>query len=155
MQILKPLSKADWSKKIMIKILVQIGERLKTAFNLKQNKSEKNQPNGYAGLDADGKILENAIPSKGITSTYPVGSVSDMLNLKNTLAALTPPKTIEEGDVAVVSDPVNGDKSFILSSGDPEIFASWIPLKFSLTSDSVLDLGNYNDFVTAFEAGLE
>jgi hypothetical protein len=35
---------------------------LADGLSLKQDKSEKNQPSGYAGLDATGKVLSSQLP---------------------------------------------------------------------------------------------
>ena len=67
-----------------------------------QPESERNQSNGYAGLDSDGKILESAIPSAITTSiaakatingTYTNGSSSSNPNKITYGTNLTPPSS--------------------------------------------------------------
>lgn len=76
-----------------------------------QLKSEKNQVNGYPGLDSLGKINPLQLPGLAITDTYVVASQAAMLLLD-----------VETGDVAVRSD-IN--KTFILAGTDPTNLADW------------------------------
>lgn len=93
-----------------------------TGLVLKQNLSDKNQPNGYAGLDVDGKIISTLLPSLVITETFVVASQAAMLAL-----------AAQQGDVAVRTDL---NKSFILTNNTPSVLSSWQEL---LTpTDSVL-----------------
>lgn len=88
-----------------------ISTATQNALNLKENKSEKNVANGYAGLGSDGKLFSNQLPSITITDTFVIGSQAAMLAL-----------TAETGDVAVRTD-VN--KSYILKGTDPAVLAGW------------------------------
>lgn len=71
----------------------------------------KNVPNGYAGLDANGMIPDGLIPSLAISSRSVVASQAEMLALD-----------AEEGDVAIRTDV---GRTFILGPGDPTVLASW------------------------------
>lgn len=74
--------------------------------------TQKGAANGVATLNSDGKLSASQVPSIAITSTFVVADEAAML-------ALT---TAEEGDVAVRQDL---HKSFILTSGDRTVAASW------------------------------
>ncbi len=145
-------------------LLQQIAERLKTKFNDitnaligKQSTSEKNQANGYAGLDATGKIDSSVLPALAIGETFVVADQASMLAL-----------TAQRGDIAV-RDDIN--KTFRLVTDDPTLLANWIELK-SPTGTGVLSFntrtgavtlvdtdvtavaGTYAEFLTQFETGL-
>lgn len=62
--------------------------------------SEKDQANGYAGLDSSGLIKTSQLPDLAITETHVVADITARDNL-----------TVQEGDVAVVED----------ASGDPDV----------------------------------
>lgn len=49
-----------------MKILQSVAARIRTAINLRERLSNKNIANGYAGLDANGKVLESTLP-KSVT----------------------------------------------------------------------------------------
>lgn len=74
--------------------------------------AQKGAANGVATLNADGKLSASQVPSIAITSTFLVANESEMLDIE----------TAEEGDVAVRTDL---NKSFILTSGDRTLVASW------------------------------
>lgn len=76
-----------------------------------ENPSNKNTANGYAGLDAGGKLLTSQLPAIAITDTFVVASQSAMLAL-----------SAETGDVAVRPDL---NKSFILKGTSPSTLADW------------------------------
>lgn len=119
-----------------------ISTATQNALNLKENKSEKNQINGYAGLDGSGKIFSNQLPALAITDTYVVASQAAMLNL--TLA--------ETGDIAVRTDL---NKTFILKGINYSILSDWQELP--TPTDSVLSvfgrsgavIANSGDYTTA------
>jgi hypothetical protein len=73
--------------------------------------SNKGQANGYASLDANGKIPNAQLPPLAITQTFVVSSEAQMLALD----AMT-------GDIAVRSDL---NKSFILSTMDSTVLTNW------------------------------
>jgi len=91
----------------------------KSAWNGKQdalgftpeNAANKNQVNGYAGLDANGKVNANQIPAIAISDTFVVANQTAMLAL-----------TAEVGDVAVRTDL---NKSFILKKEPASTLANW------------------------------
>ena len=97
------LSSADWN-----------------TFNNKQpalgftpeNSANKNAVNGYAGLNASGKISASHLPALVVTDTFVVNSEAAML-------ALT---SAEQGDIAVRTD-IN--KSFILKTSSYSTLADW------------------------------
>ena len=113
-----------------------------TALDLKENKSEKNQINGYAGLDGSGKIFSNQLPALAITDTFVVNSQATMLNLT----------TAEIGDIAVRTDL---NKTFILKGLNYSILTDWQEL--ITPTDSVSSvfgrsgavIANVGDYTTA------
>jgi len=112
-----------------------------TALGLKQNLltftpenlANKNINNGYAGLDAGGKINPSQIPSIALGETFVVASQVAMLAL-----------TAQIGDVAIRTDLSN---TFILTINDPTILANW---QVILTpTDLVQSVYGRNGVVTA------
>lgn len=104
-----------------------------TALNLKQNLSEKDQANGYAGLDGSSKINPSQLPAIAITETFVVGSQVAMLAL-----------TAQEGDVAVRTDL---SKSYILTASPASTLGNWQEL---LTpTDAVSSVFSRTGVVTA------
>lgn len=110
-----------------------------TALNLKEDKSNKNIANGYAGLGADGKLISNQLPAIAITDTYVVNTQASMLAL-----------TAETGDVAIRTDL---NKSFILQGATASVLANWQELLsptggatsvFGRTGSVVANAGDYN-----------
>lgn len=73
--------------------------------------AEKGKPNGYAGLDKDGKIPTEQLPPIAITETYVVNTQAAMLAL-----------SAQVGDVAIRTDL---SKSFILQNEPASILANW------------------------------
>lgn len=84
---------------------------LQTALDLKENTSNKNQNNGYAGLDGSGKINPSQLPALAITDTNVVASQAAMLAL-----------TAEVGDLAVRTDL---NKTFILRVSPASTLGNW------------------------------
>jgi hypothetical protein len=84
---------------------------LNTELGQKEVAANKNQANGYAGLDASSKISSSQLPAIAITDTFVVASQAAMLAL-----------TAEKGDVAVRSDL---NKSFILVDSPASTLANW------------------------------
>ncbi|KAF2337222.1 beta strand repeat-containing protein [Flavobacterium daemonense] len=82
------------------------------ALSLKQDTAQKNTANGYAGLDASGKVFSNQLPALAISETFVVASQSAMLALSGA----------EQGDIAVRTD-VN--KTFILKQSPYSTLANW------------------------------
>ena len=107
-------------------------------FNSKQNSlgftpeniANKNQNNGYAGLDSTGKINPLHLPALAITDTFVVGSESEMLSL-----------VAEVGDVAIRTDL---NKSFILCVSGASTLANWQELLTSVTVDQTIIDGSTN-----------
>ena len=73
--------------------------------------AEKGKPNGYAGLDKDGKIPTEQLPPIAITETYVVNTQAAMLAL-----------SAQVGDVAIRTDL---SKSFILQNEPASTLANW------------------------------
>ena len=73
--------------------------------------AEKGKPNGYAGLDKDGKIPTEQLPPITITETYVVNTQAAMLAL-----------SAQVGDVAIRTDL---SKSFILQNEPASTLANW------------------------------
>ena len=76
-----------------------------------ENVANKNIANGYAGLDAGGKLLTSVLPDMAISNTSVVASQAAMLAL-----------TAQVGDVAIRTDV---SKTYILSSNSPTTLADW------------------------------
>lgn len=77
----------------------------------KQSISEKNQANGYAGLDGSGKLL---------TAQFPLIALSDFNVVASQAAQLA--LTAEEGDIAVRSDT---GRTYIHNGGTAGTIADW------------------------------
>lgn len=96
-----------------------VSDAEKAAWNEKQNAlgytaenaANKNQANGYAGLDANSKINANQLPAIAVTDTFVVANQTAMLAL-----------TAEVGDIAVRTDL---NKSFILKTAGASTLANW------------------------------
>lgn len=84
---------------------------LNTELGQKEVAANKNQANGYAGLDANSKISSSQLPAIAITDTFVVASQAAMLAL-----------TAEKGDVAVRTDL---NKSFILVDSPASTLGNW------------------------------
>lgn len=78
---------------------------------LKQDLVEKNQPNGYAGLDGAGKLATTALPALSIVDVFTVASQAAQLAL-----------TAQQGDVAIRSDE---SKAYIHNGGSAGTMADW------------------------------
>ena len=76
--------------------------------------SEKNNPNGYAGLDGSGKLSTSQLPAIAVTEVYTVASQVAQLAL-----------TADEGDVAIRTDL---SKSYIHNGGTSGTMADWSEL---------------------------
>tara|TARA_R110001632_G_scaffold192223_1_gene313041 strand:- start:6357 stop:7436 length:1080 start_codon:yes stop_codon:yes gene_type:complete len=113
--------------------------------------SNKNVPNGYAGLDGSSQILASQIPAIAITEF--LGTVVN----ETAMLALTGQK----GDWCLRSDV---GTNFVITGTDPSIISSWTELSYPaspvvsvnsqvgtviLNSDDISDLGFANKFVTA------
>jgi hypothetical protein len=100
----------------------------------KQAVSAKGNANGYASLDASGKVPNAQLPALAITDVYTVASQAAMLALS----------TAEQGDVAIRTDL---NKSFILSTSSYSTLADWKEL---LTpTDAVLSVAGLTGAVSA------
>lgn len=76
-----------------------------------QDAAKKDAANGYAGLDASGKIAASQLPAIAISDTFVVATQAAMLAL-----------TAEVGDIAVRTDL---SKSFILKTAGAATLANW------------------------------
>lgn len=83
--------------------------------------SNKNVANGYAGLDATGKIANAQLPPLAITSTTVVPLKADLVTIS----------TANEGDVGIViSDPTPGNNgSYILATEPYSTLSNWIDME--------------------------
>lgn len=112
---------------------VNIGQ-LAFSLGYKQDVSEKDQPNGYAGLNSAGKLAGSVVPAVAIVDTFEVADVTAMLALS----------TAEKSDVAIVADPPS---SYILSGTyDPSVLENWKLLK--APTDTVLSVNGETGVVT-------
>lgn len=80
----------------------------------KQETADKNQPNGYAGLDGDGKLIASSLPALAITEVWVVVNEAAQLAL-----------SAESGDVAIRDDE---NKSYIHNGGTAGTMADWTQL---------------------------
>lgn len=85
-------------------------------------------PNGVATLDDNAKLRKEQLPPEAIVTTRTVATQGDMLSL-----------TAQEGDIAIRTDL---SKAFILSSGNPTVLSSWIPLTFTIPAGAVTSVFN-------------
>lgn len=112
-------------------------------LSLYQALSQKNAVNGYAGLDASGKLSENQLPAIAISDVFEAPSQAAMLAL-----------TAENGDICVRSDL---NKSFILKLRPATTLANWIELRTPTDAVlSVIGLGgaiSRDDLRTKLELG--
>jgi hypothetical protein len=60
-------------------------EELASGLSLKEDKSNKNQPSGYAGLDAVGKILSSQLPTIYETSEVIDGGTPSTVYLSESI----------------------------------------------------------------------
>lgn len=110
-----------------------ISTATQTALDAKEAVANKNQPNGYSGLDAQGKINPNQLSAIAITDTFVVNSEAAMLALN-----------VEKGDVAIRTDL---NKSFILQDSPATTLLNWKEL---LTpTDSVPSVFGRSGVITA------
>lgn len=107
-----------------------------TKLWVKQNTAEKNQANGYAGLDNNKKLDPSVIPMIATTETVVVAN-------KTARLALTTAQ-VQKGDYAIQQD--SGEK-FILSWDNPSQESSWI-----LMSDTTPDRSQIDNKPTTFPA---
>ena len=80
----------------------------------KEDKANKDQINGYAGLDPSGKLNPSQLPSLAITDVFVVASQAAMLALG-----------AQVGDVAIRTD---ANKTFILQAVPATTLANWIEI---------------------------
>ena len=105
-----------------------------------QTLSEKNQVNGYAGVDGTGKIPVSLIPPVAITTTYVVASQSAMLALSATV-----------GDFCVRTD-IN--QTFVLQTSPPSVLGNWVALVVTSTATQVINTPAGNIAATNVQAAL-
>lgn len=79
-----------------------------------QKTSEKGQADGYASLDASGKVPTTQIPDLAITDTFVVADEAARLALD-----------VQRGDVAVQTDT---GETYILAGDDPSDLGDWVLL---------------------------
>lgn len=91
-----------------------ISNATSNALLLKEDKANKDQINGYAGLDPSGKINPSQLPSLAITDVSVVASQAAMLAL-----------SAQVGDVAIRTD---ANKTFILQATPATTLANWIEI---------------------------
>ena len=94
---------------------IQTGAQVNPDMALYQTRIERNTANGYAGLDASGKIPESLIPSLAIGDIFEVSSEAAMLALN-----------AQNGDIAIRSD-VN--KTFALKTRPANVLGNWAELR--------------------------
>lgn len=76
----------------------------------------KNQLNGYAGLDATGKLLTSVLPSSALTTVIEVTTKTAMLSLTAT--------QVQPGDICIITATTD-QGSYILSAADPSVATNW------------------------------
>jgi hypothetical protein len=83
-------------------------------------KTNKNAPNGYAGLDANGKLAVGVVPAFNTLNVFTANSEANMLLLS----------TAEVGDQCVRSD-LNTNNVFILQQLPPNTLSNWVQLNIA------------------------
>ena len=126
-------------------------DTIETLVASAEQTSNKNVPNGYAGLDGSSQILASQIPAIAITEF--LGTVANQA----AMLALTGQK----GDWCLRSDL---GTNFVITGTDPSVISSWTQLSYPaspvvsvnsqvgtvvLNSDDISDSGFANKFVTA------
>lgn len=106
-----------------------------TKLNTKQNTSEKNKANGYAGLDANKKLDPSVLPTTATTEVVTVANKAARL-------ALTAAQ-IQKGDFVVQTD--TGER-FLFSGTNPAIEGDWTLIS------TVLNLKFWTGDKTQFDA---
>ena len=94
----------------------------------------------FVMLGADGKIATEYLPALAITTTHVVSSYAEVLSLS---------ASVQEGDVAVVNDTVEGgmlSKSFIYTG------SSWVELKTPLDASINALSSSLNSAITSLKA---
>lgn len=144
---------SDVNKPISTAIQTALDTKQATIGFTPENPANKNQANGYAGLDSSSKINPSQLPSIAINDTFVVASQVAMLAL-----------TAQTGDIAIRTDL---SKTFILSGTDPTNLAHWTELStptdtvtsvngmtgaVTVDSDDIDDTGKTHKFTTAAEA---
>ena len=107
-------------------------------WDAKESPLNKGASNGYAGLDASGKIPMNQIPSITINNTATAGNQSTMLTQVG----------VAVGDVCVRTDL---DKSYILNALPSSDLANWTELLITTQSPNIINQDADHRFVTDLE----
>ena len=108
-----------------------IGAQAKLSFT-PEDVAHKNQPNGYAGIDASGKLNPDVLPAIAITSVFTATTEAEQLALDT-----------QEGDIVVRSDIT---KSYVRNSGASATMADFTELK--VPAGSVLSVNGKTGAVT-------
>lgn len=109
------------------------GKVLKDLVDTKESSSNKNIANGYAGLDANGKVLESLLPSIALMDTFEAASETAMLLLN----------TARKGDICIRTDL---NRTFILAGDGYATLSNWKELK--TPTDLVLSVAGKTGTVT-------
>jgi hypothetical protein len=112
---------------------------LQTALDAKQATSAKGVANGYASLDANGKVPVTQIPQSAFTSVDVVASQAAMLALSGAV----------EGALALRTDT---EESYVLSTNSPSTLADWELFSTSSAVDSVDGLTGAVDLSGSYDA---
>ena len=109
--MLKSANLSDLTNKAQARTNLDVYSKAETdtKLNTKQSTTQKNQPNGYAGLDNNKKLDPSVIPVIATTETVVVANKAARL-------ALTTAQ-VQRGDYAIQTD--SGEK-FILSGNNPQ-----------------------------------
>jgi hypothetical protein len=110
-----------------------VSSATQTALDAKESTANKNQNNGYAGLDGSGKLNPSQLPSIAVTDTSVVASQVAMLAL-----------TAEVGDIAIRTDL---NKTFILQTSPASTLGNWQELLSP--TDAVASVYGRTGIVTA------
>ncbi|MFH1067004.1 MAG: hypothetical protein V1746_03810 [bacterium] len=96
--------------------------------------TNKGQPDGYASLDASGKIPNEQLPPLAITSVQVVADQAARLALAN----------VQEGDAVKQTD--NG-RAYLFSGGDPLQESNWVEI-----GDTAIDIADVSNLQSALDA---
>lgn len=113
------------------------GKASQASVDAKETAANKNQPNGYAGLDGSGKLSTSQMPPLSLSSVQTVANRAAMLALTTT--------QVQPGDVCIIT-ATSDQGSYILTDTDPTLFANWKILVSPL--DSVLSVNGQTGTVT-------
>ena len=120
------------------RVIQQINNKLAIDGSFVLREADKNAINGYAGLDANGKLLASVVPTIGISTVSVVANQAAQLAL-----------SAQEGDVVVRSDE---SKTYIHNGGTAGTMSDWTYLQS--VADLVQSVAGKTGAVTLVKADI-